>query len=67
MTVLVAEFSVHPTSFPLESVHGIEVVELMVRNYDGKVIVIWELRGTAEGEAMNAKLTGSYCRFKTNV
>ena len=42
-------------------------VELTVRNTSGKVMMIFELRGTGVGLAVNLLLMGSNCRLITNV
>ena len=47
--------------------HGKVEAELIVMNWEGRVMTIVELSGTAAGEAVNLKLTGSYCRLMTKL
>lgn len=67
MTVLETELRVQPRSVPLESMHAILLLLLIVRNWEGKVIVMSESIGTGVGDGMKLRLTGSNCLFTTNV
>lgn len=66
VTVLVPELRVQPRSTPLVLVHATVEVLLTVRNCEGNWMSIKELRGTAGGEAVKTRLTGSNCRLMMN-